>query len=85
MVEQGLVRTTTHHQQRLNKIRLHVSVRLRIRKRRFTYTVGDFSAGFWFSFGDTCTHLLAVADALLFEAQLPLQILDDGVLGSLNV
>lgn len=33
----------------------------------------------------TCTDLLAVADALLFEAQLPLQILDDGILGSLNV
>lgn len=30
-------------------------------------------------------HLLPVVDALLFEAQLPLQILDDGVLGSLNV
>lgn len=31
------------------------------------------------------THLLAVADALLFEAQFPLQVLDDGILGSLNV
>lgn len=34
---------------------------------------------------NTCAHLLAVAGALLFEAQLPLQILDDGILGSLNV
>lgn len=31
------------------------------------------------------THLLAVADALLFEAQFPLQVLDDSILGSLNV
>lgn len=31
------------------------------------------------------THLLPVADSLLFEAQLPLQVLDDGVLGSLDV
>lgn len=31
------------------------------------------------------THLLTVADALLFEAQLSFQVLDDGVLGSLDV
>ena len=28
---------------------------------------------------------MAVADALLLEAQLPLQVLDDGVLGALDV
>lgn len=31
------------------------------------------------------THLLTVADALLFEAQLSFQVLDDGVLRSLDV
>lgn len=33
----------------------------------------------------THTHLLTVADALFFEAQLSFQVLDDSVLGSLDV
>lgn len=36
-------------------------------------------------FQETSTHLLTVAHALLFKAQFSLQILDDGVLGSLDV
>lgn len=49
------------------------------------HTVQYFTKNLTHPHTPTNTYLLTIADALLFEAQFSLQILDDRILGSLNV
>lgn len=90
------MRTATRHRvvlmlATIMRSRLFIDMRRRVRKHVFKYTYGDRMVierilfQFWICRAKAGTHLLAVADTLLFEAQFPLQVLDDGVLGSLNV